>query len=264
MKLISLNDIEMRFENGSLFKKSGDIESYALRGVNFSLSKGEIVGLVGESGSGKTTVGRIAIGLLRPSKGKVYFKDEDVWEPGNAVHKKLRKETRMIFQNLDAVFNPHMKIYDSLFDVLKLHTSFSKGQIDQRIGELMEIVNLPLGLLQEYPHTLSGGQKRRGSIARAIAVPPEIIIADEPVSALDVSMKTQITDLLKSINNELNVTILFISHDIEILASLCTRIAVMKDGEIVEQLPINDFVQRKIKHPYTRLLLESILSIDQK
>ncbi len=233
----------------------------AVDDVSIAIGEGESVGLAGESGCGKTTLGRLIAGLYEPTGGTVTINGRNINDGSTQVRRLLRTECRMIFQNLDAALNPFMTVEQILDEPLKIHTKKSKSDRRKRILEVLELVNLPVAFKNEYPHTLSGGEKRRVSVARAIVVPPKILIADEPVSALDVSIRAQIIDLFQHLREELNLTMLFISHDLGVLNDVCDRILVMYNGKIVEDAPIDKLRSRTLEHPYSRRLTESVLQI---
>lgn len=233
----------------------------AVDNVSLPVREGEAVGLAGESGCGKTTLGRLIAGLYQPTDGTVIVDGYNINTGSREIRKRIRRDCRMIFQNLDAALNPFMTVQQILEEPLRIHTSRSKKEIVRRIDEVLELVNLPAAFRNEYPHTLSGGEKRRVSVARAIVVPPKILIADEPVSALDVSIRAQIIDLFQRLREELKLTMLFISHDLGVLNDVCSRLLVMYNGRIVEDTSIEHLRKRSLDHPYSKRLVESVLEI---
>jgi ABC-type glutathione transport system ATPase component len=233
----------------------------AVDGVSFVMPEGASVGLAGESGCGKTTLGRLIAGLYRPTEGSVIVDGFDTREKSMHSSERLRRECRLIFQSLDAALNPHMTVGKIIEEPLRLHTKLNKQEREHRIRTVLDLVSLSQSFLREYPHTLSGGEKRRVSVARAVAVPPKILIADEPVSALDVSIRAQIIDLFQHLRKELRLTMVFISHDLGVLNDVCDRLFIMYRGKIVEDAPIEKLRNRTLQHPYSRKLIDSVLDM---
>lgn len=217
----------------------------AVKNVSFILEQGEILGLVGESGSGKSTLGRMLLGLIHPTSGTVLFE-------GKPIEKCLPARMQMIFQDPFASLNPRMTIGDIIAEPLKIHRRSSPT-----VNELLDLVGLPRSAKGRFPHEFSGGQRQRVGIARAIALHPDFIVCDEPISALDVSIQAQIVNLLSRLQKELHLTYLFIAHDLAMVRHISTRVAVMYQGEIVEMAP-TDVLFESPSHPYTKLLLASI------
>jgi oligopeptide transport system ATP-binding protein len=233
----------------------------AVDNVSLIVHQGQSVGLAGESGCGKTTLGRLIAGLYEPTSGTISIFGQHINAEATHIRQQLRRECRMIFQNLDAALNPFMSVADIIEEPMKIHTDASKKERKKRVMEVLELVNLPSVFRHEYPHTLSGGEKRRVSVARAIAVPPKILIADEPVSALDVSIRAQIIDLFQHLRKALKLTMLFISHDLGVLNDVCDRLLVMYNGKIVEDAAIDKLRERTLEHPYSKKLTESVLEV---
>lgn len=229
----------------------------AVNHVNLHIEKGDALGLVGESGSGKSTVGRTILHLNKSSGGNVILDGQDITQLKAADEKVLRRRAQMVFQDPHSALNPRMTIMRSVAEPLILHTNLRGAPLREKVGSLLEIVGLQKQFLYRYPHELSGGQKQRVCIARAIALNPELLVLDEPTSALDVSVQAQILEFLKSIQKELDLTYLFISHNLAVIRYVCNRIAVMYLGQIVEQGETEE-VFNNPKHPYTRALLEAV------
>ncbi|MEI7473635.1 MAG: ABC transporter ATP-binding protein [bacterium] len=229
---------------------------HAVNNVSFDINKGETLGLVGESGCGKSTTGRCVLGLIPATSGEVLFGGTNILTHDKKEQKNLRKRMQIVFQNPYSSLNPRMKIKEILSEPFIVHGERSKENINNRINELADMTGLAKDSLNRYPHEFSGGQRQRIVIARALALNPEFIVADEPVSALDVSIQAQIINLMEELKNELGLTYLFISHDLSIVKYVSTRVAVMYLGEIVE-LADCDELYNNPKHPYTQVLLSS-------
>ncbi len=249
--------------HGGLF--SQEIASVkAVQGISFELKKGETLGLVGESGCGKSTLGRCLIKLLQPSAGKIFFKDQDITHFKGEQLRELRKSMQIIFQDPYASLNPRMTIGSILEEPLIIHNLFSsqKDRAD-RVQELLQLVGLRPEHLSRYPHEFSGGQRQRVGIARALAVNPDLIICDEPVSALDVSIQAQVINLLMELQQKLGLTYVFIAHDLKVVEHVSTRVAVMYLGKIVEMASADELYKNPL-HPYTKALLSAIPVPDPK
>ncbi|HRZ17969.1 MAG TPA: ATP-binding cassette domain-containing protein, partial [Candidatus Hydrogenedentes bacterium] len=222
--------------------------------VSFSIPRGATLSLVGESGSGKTTTGRLVLRLVEPTSGEVSFDGTDVLRADRGTLRALRKRMQIIFQDPYASLNPRMTVGGMLGEILRVHRLARGAAVAARVAELLDLVGLPGAAADRYPHEFSGGQRQRVGIARALAVEPEFIIADEPVSALDVSIQAQILNLLKDLQERLGLTYLFISHDLAVVRHISTHVAVMYLGRIVETAPAADLFAAPV-HPYTKALL---------
>jgi peptide/nickel transport system ATP-binding protein len=229
----------------------------AVDGVSLTVRRGEAVGLVGESGSGKSTLARTVVRLEAPTSGRVVFDGADVSTLSSSALRPLRQRIQMVFQDPYASLNPRMRVGDIVGEPFVVHHKVSRRQARARAEELLERVGLPEGAAQRYPHEFSGGQRQRVGIARALAVRPELIVADEPVSALDVSIRAQLLNLLKDLQQDFALSYLFISHDLGVVRYVCDRVAVMYLGQIVEEGPCES-VFSDPRHPYTQALLSAI------
>jgi oligopeptide/dipeptide ABC transporter ATP-binding protein len=230
----------------------------AVDDVSFYLKEHETLGLVGESGSGKTTVGKTILRLTPATSGRVLFDGKDVTALSVREFHPLRKEMQMIFQDLDAALNPKMRIRAILKEAINVHHDINGAQVDRKIGELLEQVNLKESKLTNFPHELSGGEKRRVGIARALAVGARFLVADEPTSALDVSIQAQVVNLLRDLQKNLGLSYLFISHDLRIVELVSHKVAVMYLGRIVE-MGLVDRIAEAPRHPYTHILWSSLV-----
>jgi oligopeptide/dipeptide ABC transporter ATP-binding protein len=229
----------------------------AVDGVSLEVRQGETLGLVGESGCGKSTFARAVIRLLDPTAGRVYFDGTDVTALSGDALRRIRRRMQMIFQDPYASLNPRMTIGSMLAEPLKVHGIASGKEATKRAQRLIEIVGLPRNAINRYPHEFSGGQRQRAGIARALAVQPDFIAADEAVSALDVSIQAQIINLLAELQSEFKLTYLFIAHDLSVVRHISDRIAVMYLGEVVEQSPSRELYERPL-HPYTVALVSAV------
>ena len=257
--LLEVQDLQMYFPvtSGIVFqKKVADVK--AVDGVSFTLKKGETLGLVGESGCGKTTAGRTILQLYKPTGGSIKFNGTELnGLKGNSL-RAVRRDMQMIFQDPYGSLNPRMTCGDIVGEPLKVHKlTSSKSEYNERVSELLTIVGLSPYMAERYPHEFSGGQRQRIGIARALAVNPSLIICDEPVSALDVSIQAQVINLLKDLQEQLDLTYIFIAHDLSVVKHISDRIAVMYLGHIVEIAERNELYENPV-HPYTQALLSAI------
>jgi oligopeptide transport system ATP-binding protein len=228
----------------------------AVDGVSFDIFPGETLGLVGESGCGKSTIGKTLVRLENPTEGNILFQGQELSQISNREMKKLRTDIQIIFQDPSSSLNPRKRIRDILTEPLSVHQIMDAGDIPKRVDELLELVGLPKSYKNRYPHEFSGGQRQRIGIARALSLNPKLIICDEPVSALDVSIQAQILNLLMDLQKELHLTYLFIGHGLGAVKYISNRIAVMYLGKIVEIGKTQDIFHNP-KHPYTQALLHS-------
>jgi oligopeptide/dipeptide ABC transporter ATP-binding protein len=226
----------------------------AVDGVDFSIPRGQTLSLVGESGSGKTTAGRSILRLMEPTEGSVVFDGMEVTALSKHAMRGLRKRMQVIFQDPFGSLNPRMTVEAMLLEILRVHNIVPRNERRDRVGELLERVGLAPESADRYPHEFSGGQRQRIGVARALAVEPDLIVADEPVSALDVSIQSQILNLMERLQDELGLTYLFIGHDLSVVRHISDRVAVMYLGRIVETGSVGDVFDNTV-HPYTRALL---------
>ncbi|MBI5300962.1 MAG: dipeptide ABC transporter ATP-binding protein [Chloroflexi bacterium] len=236
-------------------RKVADVK--AVDGLDFDIHKGETLGLVGESGCGKSTTGRTILQLYRPTEGSVVFQGKDLAQLKGEDLRKMRRNMQMIFQDPYASLNPRMTVGDIIGEPLEVH-NIAKGKDKKaRVEDLLKVVGLNPYFVNRYPHEFSGGQRQRIGIARALAVQPDFIVCDEPISALDVSIQAQIINLLEELQQQFNLTYLFIAHDLSVVRHISDRIAVMYLGKIVE-LTDRDALYKDPKHPYTKALLSAV------
>lgn len=234
---------------------------HAVDGVSFDIKKNETLALVGESGCGKSTLGRLLIRLIEPTEGEIYFNGKSILKLNADALRQKRKEMQIIFQDPFASLNPRMKVMDIISEPLLTHKLISTKDKREKVGELMEMVGLQKDYMMRYPHMFSGGQRQRIGIARALALNPEFIVCDEPVSALDVSIQSQIINLLLDLQEKKNLTYLFISHDLNVVRHLSDRVCVMFLGKIME-IGTTDEIYNHPMHPYTKFLIEAAPSPD--
>lgn len=262
--LISIRDLKVHFPlaSGLLFSRSRQVVK-AVDGVSLDINKGETLGLVGESGCGKTTLGRAILRLTEPTSGQILFRGEDLATLSRRAMRERRRQLQVIFQDPYASLNPRMTVGQIIGEPLETFNLAQGETKRQRVQDLMEMVGLSARFLKRYPHEFSGGQRQRIGIARALAVDPDFIVADEPISALDVSIQSQIMNLLDRLRREKNLTYLFISHDLRAIQHVSDRVAVMYLGKIVELAPAKTVYTNPLM-PYTKALISAVPVPDPK
>lgn len=257
--LLDVKDLKMYFPitQGIIIQRHiGDIK--AVDGISFSIQKGETLGLVGESGCGKSTTGRAILQLYRPTAGRVLFKDQELTQLKGEALRRMRRQMQMIFQDPYASLNPRMTVGNIIGEPLEVHNIYSgKAERRERVQELLRVVGLNPYFVNRYPHEFSGGQRQRIGVARALAVNPEFIVCDEPISALDVSIQAQIINMLEDLQGEFGLTYLFIAHDLSVVRHISDRIAVMYLGKLAELADRDELYQNPL-HPYTQALLSAV------
>lgn len=256
--LIKIQKLQVYFpvKQGIIFqKKVGSVQ--AVDNVSFEIKRGETLSLVGESGCGKSTMGRAILQLERPTSGSIYFEDINLTQLEGEALRAMRRRMQMIFQDPYASLNPRMTVGKIIAEPLIVHDLLSQNQRNDRIQELLELVGLNPKFINRYPHEFSGGQRQRIGIARALAVNPDLIICDEPIASLDVSIQAQVINLLQSLQQKLNLTYLFIAHDLSVVRHISDRVAVMYLGKIVEITDRISLYENPL-HPYTQALLSAV------
>jgi len=253
--LLKVTDLKVHFPIGKTLLSAGQTVR-AVDGVSLEVRRGEVVGLVGESGSGKTTLGRSVLRLIEPTAGSVSFDGEELVGLPPQRMKALRSRMQIIFQDPYASLNPRMSVGQTIGEALLLHHIGTRKERPQRVGDLLQQVGLPREAAARFPHEFSGGQRQRIGIARALAVNPDFIVADEPVSALDVSIQAQIINLIQDLRQALGLSMLFIGHDLSVIEFLCDRVVVMYLGKVMETATAADLYANP-RHPYTRALLDA-------
>ena len=263
INMIEIKNLRKYFPiKGGFFNKNyGEVK--AVENINFKIPEGEILGLVGESGSGKTTLGRSIIRLIEPSAGEILYNNKNIIDYSEKEMRKLRKEFQIIFQDPFASLDPRKKIFDIISQGLKIHTNLNKQEIYEKVLTIIKDVGLQEEHLNRYPHEFSGGQRQRIGIARSLVLDPKFIIADEPVSALDVTIQAQILNLILELKEKYSLTILFISHDLSVINQIADRVMVMYLGHIVEVASTKNLFSNP-KHPYTKSLIETAPQIFRK
>lgn len=260
MSLLDVHNARVIF-HGQGMRRRGP-QKVAVDGVSLHMERGEWLGLVGESGSGKSTLGRAMAALQPLDEGVIRFEGKDVANFNRSTAKTFRRKVQMIFQDPLGALNPRMTVGQALAEVLRVHRLATGDEAKSRAGELLASVGLDMRAVHRYPHEFSGGQRQRIGIARALALDPELLIADEPVSSLDVSVQAQILNLLKQLHRERGFACLFIAHDLAVVRHMCPRVMVMQTGRIVEEGDAERVFTRPV-HPYTRILLDAVPDIDR-
>lgn len=255
--LLQVNDLRKYFplRKGFLAGHKGFVK--AVDGVSFNVKRGDSFGLVGESGSGKTTVARAILRLVEPTEGQVFYKEKDICRCSEFEMKEMRRNMQMIFQDPHSSLNPRKTVFKSIAEPLVIHEDMGRRDLRKRVERLLEIVGLKKEHMFRYPHELSGGQKQRVGIARALSLNPDLVILDEPTSALDVSVQAQMLNFLESLQKDMGLTYLFISHNLAVIRHACDRVGVMYLGKIVE-MGESEEVFSSPKHPYTRALVSAV------
>jgi ABC-type oligopeptide transport system ATPase subunit len=260
MALVEVRHLVKQFERGSGVLRPKRVVR-AVDDISFEIEEGETYGLVGESGSGKSTTGRCMLRLIEPTSGEMRFRGENVFAFDRARMRRARREMQMVFQDPYSSLNPRMRAGDIVEEPLLIHRLGTRAERRERVSELFRLVGLDPAHLERYPRDFSGGQRQRIGLARALALNPSFIIADEPVSALDVSIQAQVINLLLDLQEELRLTYLFIAHDLRLVRHICRRVSVMYAGKIVES-GLTASIFASPEHPYTRALLSAIPAID--
>ncbi|WP_019646644.1 ABC transporter ATP-binding protein [Novispirillum itersonii] len=253
--LVQISGLQKHFPivRGLMRREVGRVR--AVEDLTFSLKAGEVLGLVGESGSGKTTAGRSLLRLVEPTGGSIRFDGTEVTTLDTGTMRRFRRHMQMIFQDPYASLNPRKRVRSILGTAIDLHLPCSRSERDDRIASILEKVGLPADAMNRFPHEFSGGQRQRIGIARALSVEPRFVVADEPVSALDVSVQAQVINLLQDLRRDMNLAMLFISHDLSVVRYLSDRVMVMYLGRVMEILPVASLTRPR--HPYTRALLSA-------
>lgn len=255
--LLEVKHLKKHFPiKGGVFSKTiGYV--YAVDDINFTLEKGETLGLVGESGCGKSTTGRTILRLIEPTDGAIYFEGQDITNLDKGAMRALRREMQIIFQDPYASLNPRMTVGSIIGEPLEIHKIAKGSEKEERVASLLQKVGLRAEDMRKYPHEFSGGQRQRIGIARALALNPKLIVCDEPVSALDVSIQAQVINLLEDLQSEFGLSYLFIAHNLNVVEHISNRVAVMYLGQIVE-LASDEELYRNPQHPYTEALLSAV------
>lgn len=256
-QLLTVRDLKKYFPvHDGMFGKKGRVV-HAVDGISFDLYKNEVLSLVGESGCGKSTTGRMILRLIEPTAGEIKLMGEDLCQVSKKRLKELRREMQIIFQDPYASLNPRLTVGEIVEEPLLVHKIGTKAERREETAKLLEKVGLSPDVMSRYPHEFSGGQRQRIGVARAIALKPKLIVADEPVSALDVSIQAQVVNLLKELQNEYHISYLFIAHDLNVVRHISDRVVVMYLGKVMELASVDELYNRPL-HPYTQALLSAI------
>ena len=255
--ILETRGLGKRFSIGTRFSSEGRRTVHAVDNVSLTVRRGETLGLVGESGCGKSTLARCLVRLYEVSDGQLLFEGEDITSRSLRQLRPMRRRLQMVFQDPSASLNPRRRVGDLVAEPLRIHTNLSEAEIGRRVAELFDIVGLLPDHVGRYPHEFSGGQRQRVGIARAIALNPDLVVLDEPVSALDVSVQAQIVNLLADLQEKLNLTYIFIAHDLSVVRQVSTRIAVMYLGSVVEEGPAEEVFSTPA-HPYSQALISAV------
>ena len=261
--MLEIKNLSKEFQVQKSLFNSSNLTVKALQNVSFSIKKNQVVGLVGESGSGKSTLGKTIMKLLNPTTGNIIFNNIDITEYNNQQMKKIRKKLQMIFQDPFASLNPRKTIFDTLAEPLRVHSLIDKKNLNEYLIKIIQDVGLNNESLSRYPHEFSGGQRQRIGIARALIFKPQFIIADEPVSALDVSIQAQVLNLLEKIRDEYNLTMIFISHDLSVIQYFSDVVIVLYLGRVMEISTKKKLFEKPL-HPYSKALLSAVPKVQSK
>lgn len=255
--LVSVRNLVKQYGGKKRLFGGSEFSLKAVDDISFDIAPGETLGLVGESGSGKSTTGRVLLQLEPPTSGDVHFKGQSLVGLKSSEMKPFRREMQIVFQDPYSALNPRMTVGDFVEEPILIHTKSSKTERRERTAELFRLVGLDPSFMSRYPHEFSGGQRQRVNIARAVALKPSFIVADEPITALDVSIQAQIINLFQDLQEQMGLAYLFVAHDLSMVRYLCHRVAVMLRGKIVELAPADQLFENA-QHPYTRALLSAI------
>ncbi|EOH91441.1 ABC transporter ATP-binding protein [Enterococcus villorum] len=260
-ELITINDLKVHYPIRSGFFNRVTDHVYAVDGVDFIIEKGKTYGLVGESGSGKSTTGKAVVGLEKVTSGQIIYEGKDVTQKSNRSKIGYNKDVQMIFQDSMSSLNPKKRVLDIIAEPIRNFERLSDQEEKKKVKNLLDIVGMPEDALYKYPHEFSGGQRQRLGVARAVATSPKLIVADEPVSALDLSVQAQVLNFMKRIQQEFGLSYLFISHDLGVVKHMCDNIAIMYKGRFVE-IGTREDIYNDPRHIYTKRLLSAIPRID--
>lgn len=262
MEILEVIELKKYFNTKAEFLQKSCVVK-AVDNVSFKIMEGEILGLVGESGCGKTTCGKTVLKIYEPDSGKIIFRGDDITRLGRKEMRSYRTKMGIVYQDPFGSLDPRMTVGSIISEPMEIHNLYPKSERDDKVKEIMEKVGLTSEQMNRYPHEFSGGQRQRIGIARTLALNPEFVVADEPVSALDVSIQAQILNLMQDLQKEFGFTYLFITHDLSVIKHICDRVGVMYVGKIVEMAPKKALFKNP-KHPYTEALLSAVPSVNPK